>query len=1211
MASQAQKKQPSQPSANYPAQEGTGRNNAPPLELWLEKAALDPDFSSFLTFITKKASQKSALAPSHQAVNLAGPSDPQKSFLQALVYQKEKLPFWVLVPDESRARLAAQELRAFLGEEIFVFGTRELYLLDARAASRETERRRLAILQRLLQADYKGLVVPAAALLDRLPPPDLFASAGIKLAQGDRIDPEEVSERLLAAGYERVRLAEQPGEFARKGDVIDVIIASPAAELLPIGLRISFFDIEIDSLRLIDLETQRSIENVLSYQILPTKEILFQEISAEELAQKIREESEEAAAGILKRGGGREEYERLRQLGIRDAERLESKMPFAALDRWLPLIYKEFSSLFDYAAPATRFWLDEPAKFSRQLDAAHALWLEEMSSYLIKGQAVPLTSEARGNPTAVRILIDQKKTFISTAQISAAGNGLPGAKKFKLGGRAQDHYKGRENNLWTDFSSWQNTSTEIALFTGSSSRQEQMNKHLKENRLKQIFVSDEVLISGFFWPEGKISILGSEDLFGIDKPVRRRRYSGGTSISFFSDLNPGELVVHEDHGIARYQNLKKIRSSSGERDYLHLKYADGDLYIPVDALDQIRKYISTEERKPRLSKLGGTEWERQKSKARESIKKLATDLIALYAKRRQIKGYAFSPDTVWQQEFETAFPYEETVDQLRVIAEIKKDMEEPFVMDRLLCGDVGFGKTEVCFRAIFKCIMDGRQAALLAPTTVLTQQHFSKLQERMGDFPANIKMLSRFVPENEQKQILKDLAAGSIDAVVGTHRLLSKDVNFSDLGLLVIDEEQRFGVDHKEMIKEHYPALDVLSLTATPIPRTLHMSLSGIRDISLLEEGPEDRRPIQTYVMEYDEMVASEAISRETGRGGQCFYLFNNTYKIENRAARLREIMPNVRIVTAHGRMSERHLEQIISDFIAGDYDVLVCTTIIESGIDMPNVNTIIVEQADRLGLAQLYQIRGRVGRSERQAYAYITYEKDKVLNEAAEKRLVAIRDFTELGSGFKIALRDLEVRGAGNLLGPEQSGNLGAVGYDLYCKMMDEAVKELSGKEIEPPPAHALIEFETNAFLPASFIADESQRIDMYRRVADIATGKDYRDVLDELTDRYGLLPPEALALLDIAYIRSLAGRAGFVRVLIRDQDIVFYFGKEAELDMDLVARIMSASKKKEQLLFQAGHKPQIVYRAAGKNPREAAEKIRKLFLTAEEEPKKDPLLN
>ena len=867
----------------------------------------------------------------------------------------------------------------------------------------------------------------------------------------------------------------------------------------------------------------------------------------------------------------------------------------------MPLIYQERTTLLDYVQPDTRFWLDEMAKFSKQLDSAYAFWLQELTTHIEKNQVLPLTEEARDTPVAVRRWIDKQGSFIALAQIRSAGNGLPGAREFNLGGRVQDHYKGRQENLYLDLEKWRDSGCETALFVGSSSRREQISGRLREKNIFNSFISEEILIRGFYWPEAKISVLGSEDLFGIDKPVRRRRFGGGQTINLFSDLEPGELVVHEDHGIARYQNLKKIRTSSGERDYLHLKYADGDLYIPVDALDQIRKYISTDSKKPRLSKLGGTEWERQKTKARESIRKLATDLVALYAKRRQIKGYAFSPDTVWQQEFEAAFPHEETEDQLRVIAEIKHDMEAPRVMERLLCGDVGFGKTEVCFRAIFKCIMDGKQAALLAPTTVLVQQHFNKLVKRLGDFPANIRMMSRFVSEQEQKQTLRELKEGRGEIVVGTHRLLSKDVVFTDLGLLVIDEEQRFGVDHKEVIKDRYPTLDVLSLTATPIPRTLHMSLSGIRDISLLEEGPEDRRPIQTYVMEFDEDVAADAILRETGRGGQSFYLFNNTYKVEAKAARLRELLPGVRIITAHGKMSERRLEQVITDFINGNYDVLVCTTIIESGIDMPNVNTIVVEHADKLGLSQLYQIRGRVGRSERQAYAYITYPKNQVLTENVEKRLVAIRDFTELGSGFRIALRDLEVRGAGNLLGPEQSGNLGAVGYDLYCKMMDEAVKELTGVEIKVPPAHALVELELDAFLPENYIRDDAQRIDMYRRIADLETRKDYSDVIDELSDRYGNLPYEALTLVDIAYIRSWGGKAGFSRIAVRGQDVVFYFGQDSKSDMDLISRLLTVDKTKDQLQFHAGHKPQIVYRGAARKPRAIAGKIRSLFLSSE----------
>jgi transcription-repair coupling factor (superfamily II helicase) len=706
---------------------------------------------------------------------------------------------------------------------------------------------------------------------------------------------------------------------------------------------------------------------------------------------------------------------------------------------------------------------------------------------------------------------------------------------------------------------------------------------------------------GFVWPAANLMIIGTQDIFGSERPARRRRSQGGIHIDLFSDLVPGEMVVHEAHGIGRYDGLVNLESKGIKRDYLKITYAgDDSLYIPMESLDQIQKYVGAEGREPRLSKLGGQEWTRMKERARESIRKLATDLIKLYAERAAVKGYHFAPDTVWQQEFEENFPFEETEDQLRSIQEIKQDMETDKVMDRLLCGDVGFGKTEVAFRALFKCVMDGRQAAMLAPTTVLAQQHFDNLKQRMAGFPVNIGLLSRFASEAMQKNTLHGLAHGKVDIAVGTHRLLSADVRFKNLGLLVVDEEQRFGVDHKEKMKAISPTVDVLTLTATPIPRTLHMAMSGIRDISVLEEPPHDRRPVQTYVMEYDEAIIIEAILREISRHGQVFYLFNDTRRIMEKAAALERLLPGARVVYAHGKMGEKRLEEIISTFIAHESDILVCTTIIESGIDMPNVNTIIVEDADRLGLAQLYQLRGRVGRADRQAFAYVTYKRDKILTEVAEKRLTAIRDFTELGSGFKIALRDLEVRGAGNLLGAEQHGHLDAIGYDLYCRMLEETIKEMQG-QAPLAKVSATIDLDVDAFIARSYIPDEGQRMDMYRRVAAITSLADYQDVLDEWLDRYGEPPAAALTLADIAFIRSAAERFGFRKIDQHQGNLILTYAENLQPDMAQLSRLLNMPAYKGQLLFNAGSRPYLVYRNGARDRRDMTEKLRKLFISLE----------
>ena len=637
-------------------------------------------------------------------------------------------------------------------------------------------------------------------------------------------------------------------------------------------------------------------------------------------------------------------------------------------------------------------------------------------------------------------------------------------------------------------------------------------------------------------------LIGTQDIFGVDRGIKKKK-KGGMTIDLFSDLVPGELVVDDENGVGRYDGLVNLEVEGTKRDYLQITYANDDhLYIPMDRLDHIQKYVASDGRTPKLARLGSAEWSKSVSRAKNSIKQLAFDLVELYAKRQAVDGYAFAPDTVWQAQFEDDFPYQETDDQLNAIKEIKKDMESKKSMDRLLCGDVGFGKTEVAFRAIFKCVMDGKQAVLLAPTTVLVQQHYDNLKERLRGYPIRIAMLSRFATPKEVKRAVQGINDGSVDVVVGTHRVLSKDVQPRNLGLMVIDEEQRFGVNHKEKMKTLRNTVDVLTLTATPIPRTLHMSLSGIRDISVLEEPPQDRRPVQTYVIEYDPQIIAEACLREIERHGQVFYLFNNTHLIQEKAEMLADMLPGARIVYAHGKMSERELESIIEAFIRKEADILVCTTIIESGVDMPNVNTIIVENSDRFGLSQLYQLKGRVGRSDRQAYAYITYQPEKVLNEDAEKRLAAIRDFTELGSGIKIALKDLEVRGAGNLLGAEQHGQMDVIGYELYCRMLDEEIKKLSGTW-EPEVEDTVIKMSEDAYISPAYIPDDGQRMDVYRHIQSIASRKEREDLEDELIDRFGDVPKEVTILANIAIIRHQAAKLGFEKVEIEKDTAKLYF--------------------------------------------------------------------
>ena len=625
-----------------------------------------------------------------------------------------------------------------------------------------------------------------------------------------------------------------------------------------------------------------------------------------------------------------------------------------------------------------------------------------------------------------------------------------------------------------------------------------------------------------------------------------------------------------------------------KKDYLKIRYQDGAfLYIPTNQMDLIQKYIGSEGKQPKINKLGGSDWLRTKTRVKESLKKLAGELIKLYARRAALKGFEYSKDTVWQKQFEEQFPYEETEDQLRCIEEIKRDMESGKVMDRLLCGDVGFGKTEVAIRAVFKAVMDGRQVAWLVPTTVLAQQHYNNFIDRMKDFPVTVEMLSRFRSRSEQKRILKAVKTGNVDVLIGTHRLLQKDIQFRNLGLLVIDEEQRFGVSHKERLKNLAAEVDVLTLTATPIPRTLHMSLTGIRDISVIEDPPEERYPVQTYVMEYNRDVIRDAIIRELARQGQVFYLYNRVRTIDSKAADVQAMVPDARVAVAHGQMEERQLEDIMISFLKGEFDVLVCTTIIESGLDMPNVNTIIVEDADKMGLAQLYQLRGRVGRSNRLAYAYITYKRDKVISEVAEKRLQAIKEFTELGSGFKIAMRDMEIRGAGNMLGPEQHGHMESVGYDMYCRLLDEAVRELRGEPLRKEETEVSIDINIDAYIDDSYIGSESRKIEMYKKIAAINDENDVLDIEDELTDRYGDIPEPVRNLITVAYIKALARSLGISSVTEKRDSVIFGFADIKNIDFQAIAK--AAEKYRRQLLFSAGASPHLVY----KKPQTGGERI------------------
>lgn len=1201
---------------------------------FLDLAQLDPAYPAWLEGLQAGLHQAS-----HHTV-LVGPGLSHKAYLVAAAARDLNLTApVVLVSDELQLRQWETALRPYA--EVWAFRPRDLDLYGAEASSRQLEHQRLAVLSQwccpqpqendATEPDAASrpaiYLVAASALLQRLPDPRWVQACTLWITPQEAPDPEALEQALLAAGYEKRVTAEAAGQFARRGEIFDLVPVgfNPPyqSERGGQGIRLTYFDTELDAATCYALETQRSLEPLKQpVRVTPAREWVL----PQDAAKRAR-----WADDLLE--AGRKSLLRLRQEGLdvtlakqletrlfKEATGIREGLSRAPLDKWLDQLFPGVYTGLDYLAQtSTLLFCDEPHRMQHQLDAAQADWANRVAEGQLKGKLFPAALKGQVDRPQVMGGLDERFSIACLAQIGISSSGFAKAQTYRLLSREGEGYKGREADFLARLKD--DSQPPVILAYLQPQQKEAVQHRLVEegiapSRLRFLSLP---LPHGFEQPKAKLWVLGIEDFFTASAKRKTKKRRKGLSLDLFSDLRPGDLVVHEIHGIARYQGLETVENEGVRRDYLKLEYAKGDsLFLPMDALDQIQKYIgASEQNPPKLSRLGGSEWTKLKARARDSVKKLATDLVKLYAQRRRKPGHAFSPNTTWDEAFAESFPYEETTDQLTCIEEVFHDMESAQVMDRLLCGDVGFGKTEVAFRALFKAVMGGKQAALLTPTTVLAQQHYENFLKRIEDFPLRVGLLSRFASEAHQKATLSGLKKGEIDVVIGTHRLLSKDVCFKDLGLLVIDEEQRFGVDHKEGLKARYPEVDVLALSATPIPRTLHMSLSGIRAISVLEDPPVNRRAVLTYVLEYDEGLIQEAMMREFSRGGQVFYLFNDTRKMSEKVAELQALLPGARILHAHGQMSEHRLEQVIEQFIGGQADLLVCTTIIESGIDMPNVNTLIVERADRLGLAQLYQLRGRVGRSGRQGYAYVTYRKDSVLTTQSEQRLAAIRDYTELGAGFKIALRDLEVRGAGNLLGGEQHGQMAAIGYDLYCRMLDEEIQAAQraegGEDKEDAvtadrgasfkPVETVIDWPLDAYLSADFIPDEGQRMDLYRRLTGIDSEAMRQDVIDELLDRFGELPLAVQDLADLSYIRHRAGALGIQAIALEPGGRVrMRLVAGQALPMQALSHLLGLSEYSGQVVFHAELRPWISYQAPQTEPRPVLRALRRLFARAEE---------
>lgn len=1095
-------------------------------------------------------------------LNITGLCNEQKVYVAMALARLNGRKAVFIEPDSARARVTASYCAAFTDEPVTLLSPSELSLVSAEASSRELELNRSAALSELARGEYGAAVITAGALLNKLEPKEVFRKRIIDLKVGMEMERDELVEKLLLNGYENVPQVMEKGEFSVRGDIVDIYSPSYTEPV-----RVSFFDTEIDQIKTFDRETQRSTGQLEETAAVPASAYAFPEDKRDEIASLIKERVQE---DLAKMNTATREVRRAAELLSRtatgDAEKISNGIEPSGIARWLGIILKDYQTIIDYVNGSdVVFFADEMVDIDARMNAYAGEYVQRCRDSFEIGIAPTCAPSAMVNISKLMRALDGLDNIVTLSMFQSSGNGLPGGVLHTVSGFPADNFSGRAQEL----SALLRENKNVYLVAHHGRRWEQLKERLAEYDCFTEII-DAPLPAGFNYPLLGITILGEQELYGTEQK-RPEKKKGGNRIQFFSEINPGDYVVHDKHGVGRYEGLVNMRVGEIRKDYLKLTYAKGEtLYILPENLDSLQKYVGPGEKEPKLSRLGGDEWKKSVSRARDAIKKVAYDLLKIYAARSVNKGFACAPDDEQQKLFEAKFPFVETDDQLRAVHEIKTDMESERPMDRLLCGDVGFGKTEVAFRAMFKAVMNGRQVIMLAPTTLLAQQHYENLSRRLKGFPVNVCMLSRFVSQAQIKQNLIDIESGKIDIIIGTHRALSNDVKPPHLGLLVIDEEQRFGVNHKEKIKSMKTDVDVLSLSATPIPRTLHMSLSGIRDISVLEEAPFNRRAVQTYVLGYDEQIIVQACMREIARGGQIFYLYNRTSDIDKVADNLAKAMPGVRVTYAHGQMPENGLEAVVTDFVEGKYDILVCTTIIENGVDMPNVNTLIVENADRFGLSQLYQIKGRVGRSDRQAYAYITYNADAPLNEEASKRLNALREFTELGSGVRIAMRDLEVRGAGSLLGAEQHGQMDVIGYELYCRLLDEEIRLLkSGKDevldtdvltghSESAEKGFTVEVDYDAYIPSSYIQDEAARMSCYRRIGDISSFESYSDFIDEVTDRYGDAPSEVYILSGVSLMRSLAGTLGFTKASIKNAGVRLYLNPNLQIDMQALGALM-----------------------------------------------------
>lgn len=1146
---------------------------------------------------------KKDISEANTPVLLSGVLESQKCHIIHALSEHLNRPSLIITNNDIRLKEIQEDMSFFTAGNVMIYPSKDVIFYTADVHSLDIVKARMSVVEAILEGKNPTIVLTIEALFDRLIRKEVFMDFILDISTGDIKAASQIIHQLLDMGYERTELVEATGQFAMRGGILDIFPIN-----FENAIRIEFWDDEIDSIRLIDPLSQRSIEKIETVKVIPTKELLYKNEVMQNAIEKIKSEYGAVLSQFANKTM-KDEEERLKEIIGEVVEHLENNITLKGCEKYIQYFYEDTVTLLDYLPKDTMIFWDEPTRITQRAQSIIKEYEESIKSHIEKGYMLPSQANMIFSYNDILHQTNQYAQ-IALMTITQAVRDFVIKDIINFDIRSASTFEGRIDLLEDDIIYWKQKGNRVIILSGTKVRGEMLQRNFLDAGIETVFIPNldrtvekgEVVITngsiqkGFEYQQLGFVVVSDRELFGSEKKKRTsKKKKKGSKIESFTDLKIGDYVVHDNYGIGVYRGIENMVVDTINKDYLKISYAEGgSLYVPTNQMDVIQKFIGADGKTPKLNKLGSVEWNKAKAKVKGAVKDLAKELIALYSARQAAKGYMYSNDTVWQREFEDMFPFEETDDQLQAIEDVKSDMQSGRVMDRLICGDVGYGKTEVAIRAAFKAVQDGKQVAYLVPTTILAQQHYNTFTQRMKDFPIKVGLLSRFRTAKQQKETISGLGSGMVDILIGTHRILSKDITFKDLGLVIVDEEQRFGVTHKEKLKKLKENVDVITLTATPIPRTLHMSLTGIRDMSVLEDPPEQRHPIQTYVMRYDTEFVRDAILREVGRGGQVFYLHNRVINIEEVAGKIQKLVPEAVVAFAHGQMSERELETIMLDFINGEIDVLVCTTIIETGLDISNANTIIIQDADRMGLAQLYQLRGRVGRSNRIAYAYLMYQKDKVLQEVAEKRLQAIREFTEFGSGFKIAMRDLEIRGAGNLLGAQQHGHMETVGYDMYCKLLDMTVKEMRGIEVKEE-FETTLDLNVNAYIPSKYIQNEEQKLEIYKKISVIKTEQDYFEVQEEIEDRYGDIPKAVQNLLDIALLKAQAHDMDITSIAQKGTNITVTYKPDANADFDIITQVIKQYNSK--LVFTASPTPYLTLKLENTSQNEIVRNIKLLL--------------